>query len=161
MWPRSRRVIRRTLLTTLLAVAALLAVGSGSAVAASSDGAVVVNEADCITYTDSFFGAVEFCYDYKYEYNVTQTPSGNFNYQINGRGSNSFTAAGCTSETDSASHHHSLSNAPKTQEHHYSNKHQFQIDCGELSYTCTTTDHYHFANGRVQFSRPDDVCNPL
>ena len=52
-----RRKLGRTLFTTLLAAAALLAVGSGSALAQLSDGAVVVNEADCFTGTDSVLGS--------------------------------------------------------------------------------------------------------
>jgi hypothetical protein len=158
-----RRKLGRTLLTTLLAAAALLAVGSGSAVAQSSDGAVVVNEADCVTYAHSVLGSYEYCYDYRYEYNVTQTPSGNYNYESNGRSSSSVTAAGCTGASDSASHYHSLYNVPKTQEYHSSYKGQSRFDCPVLglSYTCTYTQHVHFANGRVQFSRPDSVCSPL
>ena len=116
------------------------------------------------TYTDGLLGAYKTCYDNKYEYNVTETPSGNLNYEFSGEQSYSFTAAGCTTASNFASHSHVLYNVPKTQETHSSYKGQYRIDCpvlGYTSHTCTYTQHFHFANGRVQFSRPDSVCNPL
>ncbi len=104
-----------------------------------------------------------FCTDAKYVQNETTTPSGNVSYHANGRIGYTFNGAGplegCKhSWSDKFSYHHLV----KDGEFHESGnrgKGEFSGDCFGYSYNCTYTSHYHYANGKLQFSRPEFNCN--
>jgi hypothetical protein len=152
------RRIRRTAVLTLLALPALLSVGAGSGAAASSDGATLVQESGCVTYT---FGTV--CDDVRLEYNVTRTPSGNIIWEANSSGSQTYTAPSCSIAHDVRTHDQYLYDAPVMEEHHISQQRESRFDCPALGLTvqCTVTSRLHFTSGEVQFDEYEQLCNPL
>jgi hypothetical protein len=150
--------IRRTAVLTLLALPALLSVGAGSGAAASSEGATIVHESGCVTYT---FGTV--CTDIRLEYNVARTPSGKSIFEVNAHSSLTYTAPGCSISGEGRAHDQYLYDAPVMEEHHISLRQEFRFDCPAqgLSVECTTTTRLHVTSGDVQFDEYEQLCKPL
>lgn len=140
---------------TLLAAAA-----ASPASAEPGNGADVVNESDC--YTEPDYGT--FCYDARSVSNTTETPSGNLSYVANARISYEFTGsgplAGCNDSGANDFKYHGLVKDETLHELGIRSGSEFSGECFGNSYNCTFKDHFHYANGKVQFSRPEFECTP-
>jgi hypothetical protein len=105
----------------------------------------------------------EQCYDfYEYtvcssvsgQYNQTETPSGNLSAQGKGKSRYSVTAPGYSYSSDFEYKYHFLLKQGET--HQQSSKSTTFTKNGQA---CTYTEHFHFANGQVQFNRPEVNCS--
>ncbi len=150
--------LHRLLLAAALTLVASLAVAS-SASAAPGNGADVVRQNECFNDRGGTF-----CIDAKYVQNETQTPSGNVSYHANGELARTFTGEGpfqeCNTSSSDKFNYHFLA---KDGELHEVGSHQtaeFSGDCFGTQYDCTLSYDLHYANGQLQFYRPDFNCNP-
>ncbi len=153
--------LHRLLLAAALTLVASLGVAS-SASAAPGNGADVVRQNECFN-DDFFFGT--FCVDAMYVQNTTETPSGNFSYHANGEVAFKFTGDGifrfCNSSSSQKFKYQGLY---KDGELHELGNHvtlELSRDCfGNQVVDCTFSYDVHYANGQLQFYRPDFNCNP-
>ena len=147
--------IRRPMVAATLTLLAALAAASPAS-AAPGNGADVENVSDCVT---EYYGTL--CYDYRYVENGTETPSGNFSYVFNGRSSYEFTGsgplAGCNRSFSDDSRQHVLVKDETLHELGTGNGYEFSGECFGAS-NCTYKNRFHYANGEVQFSRPEFEC---
>src|SRR4051794_9378453 len=137
----------RKFLTAAASAAAVLAL-AGTASAASSNGAVVVNDAGC---TSTPFATV--CTVVKSTTNTTATPSGNISYVTNGtvERTMTFVFGGTYSFTDEI-HLHGLRKAGEVHEegdHYWS---QWVYASGTYNLTCVEAYDIHWANDRAQLA---------
>jgi hypothetical protein len=151
--------LHRLLLAAALTLVASLAVAS-SASAAPGNGADVVRQNECSSYPG--FGT--YCIDAKYVQKSTETPSGNLSFFANGESALKFTGEGyfqgCKGSSSDEFNYHYLF---KDGVGHESGSHvtgEFSVDCFGYQYDCTYSYDIHYANGRLQFFRPEINCNP-
>ncbi len=149
--------IRRLMVAATLTLLAALAAASPAS-AEPGNGADVVNESDCVT---RYSGTL--CYDVNYVQNSTETPSGNLSYVMNGRTSYELTGsgpmAGCNNSSSSDFKYHTLLKDGTLHEQGNRSGGEFSIDCNGFTIdSCTYNYHFHYANGKVQFYRPELGC---
>jgi len=146
--------LHRLLLAAALTLVASLAVAS-SASAAPGNGADVVRQNECFNEP----GLYTVCIDEHNVQNSTETPSGNFSYSGNGKVGAEGDFEGCNVSSSAKFNYHYLF---KDGELHEVGTHQTgeYFDCSGTSQHCTFSYDLHYANGQVQFSRPDSNCNP-
>ena len=151
--------MRKRGFAALVAAAAALVVGPGTASADQGRGAIVVDDRGC---TESPFGFGTTCVDSHLVFQSTATPSGNFIGVINLDSDVSFTGAGflagCNNSVTVKSHDQSLSQDGETQTFHFLSKGEFSFTCFGFSLTCEFAIHNHFAEGQFQFSRSEFNC---
>ena len=136
---------------TLASVATAIAV-IGTAGPASA--AATVNRAEgCET-----FDIYEVCYDVKSVFNITETPSGNYNVIDNGKFSYRYSENGVEYYSSDGKFHSKFS--MKNGETHVIAYHGKSNDEFGGS-TCSYTYKFHMANGKVQVDNYDFECTPL
>ena len=151
--------LRRLLLgATLMLVASLAAASSVSA--APEKGADVVRQEECVTDP---LGST-FCVAAKYVVNDTTTPSGNLSSHANGERVYKFTGAGpfegCNSSYSDKFNYHFLARHGEFHEEGSRSHGEMSFGCGGDNVQCTYSYHSHYANGELQFSRPEFNCSP-
>ena len=143
--------MRRALSAISVAVIAALAL-AGTVSAAPGNGATVQKFGDCYSYS-----GYTTCYDYRYVFNYTQTPSGNYQYVTNGASRSTTTGPGGYQYSSTGTFHDIfLVRETQTQLYHYSDR--YQDTYGGV--TCSYRYKYHYANGEVRISVNDYQCTP-
>jgi hypothetical protein len=129
---------------------------SGSAFAASSDGATHYILPEMCTTTD--YGT--YCQSQDVVFNVTRTPSGQYSFAANGTTSQSFAGPGCSVSSETAIHQHYLLFGPNSE---LSDRWRTSLDvgCSGITEQCSTSQFFHIANGEMQFFRYENNCTPL
>ncbi len=153
---------RRSVFSTALGLlVCLAAIGSSSALAAN--GATVTNQSFCYTATEYPGGT--FCLDFKYVVKKTETPSGNVSFVTNGQTtvdeSGGAFAHGCEFSHSTKFHHRYLLKDGTLHEQGDRQADRYSVTCpgpAPNTLTCTYTLHAHYANGSLQFNRPDVTC---
>jgi hypothetical protein len=141
--------LARSLAVAGAATAAAIVATAGPASAAAS----VYKDEGCET-----FGTFEFCYDVKSVFNVTETPSGNYNAISNGKFSYTYSENGVEYYSTDGKYHNKFSMKDgETQVASYHGKSSDEF--GET--TCSYTYKFHMANGKVQVDNFDFECTPL
>jgi hypothetical protein len=121
--------------------------------AASGVGAQVYNQKDC-----QYYPYATVCGTQHAEYNIVETPSGNANYQANGKYDLTVTLSDGSTYTDSGSFQgHGLFLKGQNQEESIHFSEETAAGNGQ---TCTYSADFHYANGNVQFDNFDLVCTP-
>jgi hypothetical protein len=121
------------------------------ALAASSTGAQAYHQHECFDW-----GWATGCVDAHGEFNTTQTPSGNTNFQSNGKVNLTISYPGMgTYQEENSYHYKSLwkANEPQVYSSHYHDS--FTAPWGN----CTVDANYHHANGSEQFNNFQVVCS--
>lgn len=136
-------------LVTALAAATLLS----SATPASASGTVHYSDPEQC-YTDDDSGYL-ICYSTSGQYHSTVTPSGNGSYV--GKGTSHYTATGPGPSYES-SYSYSLHYLAKPGDTHVESVRSAEAFTTD-GQTCYYTDHFHFANGEIQFDRPTLECS--
>jgi hypothetical protein len=143
----------RRFLIGLAALAATLTL-AGTAAAASSDGAVVVNDSSCST---NIFATT--CITVKSTTNSATTPSGNISYVTNGTVERTMTFVfGGTYTFSDELHLHGLRKDGEVHEesdHYYS---QWEAVSGTYHLTCVQSYDLHWANGKPQLGDYQLYC---
>jgi hypothetical protein len=142
----------------LLALAALVVAlaTAGTAAAAGSDGAAVVQDAGCVS---NFFGTT--CTVVKTVTNTTTTPSGKVSYVTNGTVERQITFVfGGTYSFTSSLHMHGLRADDELQEEsdHYTS--QWEYVSGTYHLVCVQSYDIHWTNGAAQPFNSELYCVP-
>ena len=163
--------IRRNALTGILTLLVAFAVASPAS--AEPGNGAVVTESGCETFPDDDVNPIDgtICYDLRYVRNTTQTPSGNQSGIETGTASYEFTGsgyiAGCNWSGSRKFQHHYLIKDGTLHEQDTRNSFDRAFSpCSGLidpfvdrpALTCTDKLHSHYANGQVQFIRPQFEC---
>jgi hypothetical protein len=139
-------------LSSAFAACAVLALSAAPAPAASSSGAQ--------TYVDNFCEdrvVIDVCRDGRGEFSVIQTPGGNTMYEFNAKYVYTYTVNGVFYYSLEGSDHFQhlfLKGEPQEDNSRWSISKTFE------GQTCTSSYHYHFANGQVQFINDGFECVP-
>ncbi len=160
--PAATSKVRR--LTFAVVGTLLLSLGvTGSASSAPGEGATKTKQSFC--YTEPVFPGGTFCFDLNYVVKTTQTPSGNTSFVTNGRNvvraSDGFHDHGCVFSQASRFHRHYLLKDGTLHEEGNRRADSFSVTCpgpAPNTLTCTYTLHAHYANGSLQYNRPDAEC---
>jgi len=150
--------LHRLLLVAALTLVASLAVAS-SASAAPGNGADVVRQNEC--FNEPGFGTL--CIDAQYVQNSTETPSGNVSFHALGKSTLTVTGEGdqgCHLSDSNKFNYHSLYKDGVLHEEGDHVTGEFSSDCFGHQSDCTYSYDLHYANGRLQFLRPEFNCNP-
>jgi hypothetical protein len=125
--------------------------------AAPDGGASVATVSDCVT---DDFGT--FCYRVTSIANTTVTPSGNESFTAHEKTDYTFVGAGdlagCNDQGSFNRETHILTKDGTRQEGSNLGRVDSQGGCLDFVSECTHTDHWHYADGRVQFDRWTDSC---
>jgi hypothetical protein len=150
--PANRRRIMKALLVIGTIVTALATAGVAGA---GGNGAYVYTNTTC---SDTVFGLV--CVDERSVTNITDTPSGNESYVVNGTLDFSFANRlnGCTYSTSARFHTNFEDQDGEAQSHGSRYVTTSQVGCGGAVETCLTTVTFHYGRGEIQFDRTDVAC---
>lgn len=133
----------------------LVALGLTAAMAASSDGAIVINDHQCFDAS----GGYTICYDLHVEGNQTTAASGNVSLEQNGFVNQSLidpsgnTVASATQDV----HYHTLWMAKTATLQEGGAHYSFSSTSGGT--TCTSSFDIHIANGSVQYDNFSSACS--
>ncbi|GAB3558795.1 hypothetical protein GCM10027405_05520 [Arthrobacter alkaliphilus] len=144
----------KTLVRTGAALGATAALAFGASPAmADGNGATVINQSGCQAY-----GWVTVCGTQHSEGNVVTTPSGNTNFEGNGKFTYTVTFTGGVSYTSTGSfHYHELIKPGGVQE--FSDHYHDTVTVSGYG-TCTYSVDLHYANGQYQFHNFNYACTP-
>lgn len=142
--------MRRNIAVALAAVPSALLLTAAPALASSSDGTVHL-ETPQTCYS---FGTTTICDSFSGQFNTTTTPSGNTSLVGKSTYNLSVTDGASTFSESLSSNGHFLDTPDGTQEASGRISDSFNFN-GQM---CSYTDAYHYANGNIQFDRPDFSC---
>jgi len=151
----NRRRIMKALQALLVIGTIVTALATAGVAGAGGQGAYVYTNSTC---SDTVFGLV--CVDEKTVTNITDTPSGNESYVVNGSLDFSFAnrLTGCTSSSSERFHTHFEDKDGEAQSHGSRYVTTSQVGCGGTVQTCLTTVTFHYGRGEIQFDRTDVAC---
>ncbi|MBB6405909.1 hypothetical protein [Arthrobacter sp. AZCC_0090] len=149
------RTTRRTVARAAVAVAATatLALGSTPAFAASSSGASTAHFSECYPANRGII-----CISLDGESNYVSTPSGNAIVEENVTSAFSFTRGTFTRSDSTTTHQQTLFKSGDPQEDHLYLSETRAVTGAPLSFSCTYTVDYHYANGQTQFDNFNVTC---
>jgi hypothetical protein len=133
------------------------ALATAGVAGAGGQGAYVYTNSSC---SDTVFGLI--CVDQKSVTKITNTPSGNETYVVNGNLDFSFAnrLTGCTYSSSQSFHTAFEDKDGEAQSHGSRYVTTSHVGCGGDVQTCLTTVAFHYGSGEIHFDRTEVSCTP-